>query len=315
MEHPFESRYVNSVWKPDLIRCLIVGESPGNPGAPYFYDPIPTDRRDPVGVRRVLLAALHAAGWIAAPSLEAFKAAGFLFDHAVRCQRPMAEIDGLRARARRFRGAVTPLAEHLRPLLEEAEQVWAMGALARQAIADLDPTMPRLRRPLTPPYVSEGTYPIVISRYFTRIGAAIAADLVRQVRDLIGEPPPHRDCPSELSISIGGYTGPSYSLELHGPYLIYQAYAEQHGLVSKWKLQPTPDQWREFWAELDRIDVWHWEANYDNPDILDGTGWRITIAHADRRLATSGSNASPGRDSFDAFWQALRTLISDLEFR
>lgn len=45
-------------WWPIEVKCLFVGESPGKPGAMYFYDPIPVLGRDPVDVRRNLLKSL-----------------------------------------------------------------------------------------------------------------------------------------------------------------------------------------------------------------------------------------------------------------
>src|SRR5262245_51252006 len=88
--HPFDLAHVREHRWPDTWRCLIIGESPAAPGAAYFYDPI--QEPDPVLVRRLLLRALTRAKFIAAPTLEALKEAGFAFDHAIRCQLPMEEI-------------------------------------------------------------------------------------------------------------------------------------------------------------------------------------------------------------------------------
>jgi len=37
-------------------------------------------------VRTILLAGLHGAGLLASPTLEAFRAAGFVLDHGIRCR-------------------------------------------------------------------------------------------------------------------------------------------------------------------------------------------------------------------------------------
>lgn len=62
-------------WNPDRLRCLIVGENPGDETSIYFYEPV--DSRDPVRVRSNLLHGLNAAGLIGALTLGAFRAAGF----------------------------------------------------------------------------------------------------------------------------------------------------------------------------------------------------------------------------------------------
>jgi len=63
---------------PKPVRCLIVGENPGDVTSEYFYEP-PTDpRRDRVRVRRELLNGLHRVGLITEPTLEAFRDTGFL---------------------------------------------------------------------------------------------------------------------------------------------------------------------------------------------------------------------------------------------
>src|SRR5262245_24079378 len=83
---------VEEDWWPKVPRCLIVGESPGNPGSLHFYDPIPVGRRDPVSVRHRLLNELVAVGLLQAATREDFAEKGYFFDHAVRCQIPMKNV-------------------------------------------------------------------------------------------------------------------------------------------------------------------------------------------------------------------------------
>lgn len=160
-EHPFDSRQVRTRWWPGELRCLIVGESPGTAGSAFFYDPIP--RTDPVGVRRLLLPALAEAEIIRHPTLEDFREAGFLFDHVVRCPLSMRAIARERQRAQRYRSVRAAGATHLRGAIEAAPKIWAMGHIARNAVADLFPRFPRTRRRLTPPYAVEGR--VFVSRY------------------------------------------------------------------------------------------------------------------------------------------------------
>src|SRR5262249_50454704 len=100
--HPFDSRRVRQRWWPEKVHCLLVGESPGPPGADYFYDPVPDHARDPIVVRRLLLPGLVATGLLDSPTIEAFREAGFAFDHAIRCQLPTATIKQEHKLARRY---------------------------------------------------------------------------------------------------------------------------------------------------------------------------------------------------------------------
>jgi hypothetical protein len=164
--HPFDVAHVRDRWWPRELRCLIIGESPGAPGAPYFYDPVP--ERDPVLVRRLMLSSLARAGLITAPTLAAFQDGGFLFDHAIRCQLPMEEIQRERRRAQRYRSIHAARAEHLREAIEAASSVWAMGLIARNAVAALYPEIPKEQRRLNPPYRISAAPKFFVTRYFSR---------------------------------------------------------------------------------------------------------------------------------------------------
>ncbi|HYG35487.1 MAG TPA: hypothetical protein VEC99_11915 [Clostridia bacterium] len=57
---------------------------------------------------------------------------------------------------------------------------------------------------------------------------------------------------------------------------------------------PSPDRWRRFWQDLDRVGVWNWKPDYTDPNVLDGSGWHLEIKHAGRELKTGGDNGYPG---------------------
>jgi hypothetical protein len=44
---------VERLWMPKPLRCLIVGENPGDVTSEYFYEPPPDPKNDRVRVRRV----------------------------------------------------------------------------------------------------------------------------------------------------------------------------------------------------------------------------------------------------------------------
>jgi hypothetical protein len=134
------------------MRCLVIGENPGAPSSPYFYDPIAPDG-DPVGVRRLLLPALVARKLITKPTLCAFKDDGFLFDHGIRCQLPKKVMDLERARAGRMRPSLADNATHLGEALLLAPKVWVMGGVARAAIASQVKELRVTAKSLKDPYV------------------------------------------------------------------------------------------------------------------------------------------------------------------
>lgn len=182
LEHLFDSRKVSDKWCPRELKCLILGESPGAPGAHYFYDPIPGLARDPVDVRRNLLAALANSGLISSPTLEAFKGAGFLFDHAIRCQLPMSEVKQEWELAKKYLSQRAAGATHLRPLAEAAQKVWVMGYIARNAVACLYPSIPRNKRKLTPPYQIPEEPKFFVSRYLTHTEESGVTQIVECVK-------------------------------------------------------------------------------------------------------------------------------------
>lgn len=117
--------------------------------------------------------------------------------------------------------------------------------------------------------------------------------------------------PSRFLITIGGFTGSNYEVRLVRGRLRYQS---ERGGPSK-MVSPTEEDWQQFWAAVQRCDLWNWEARYDNPGILDGTQWKVVITLGSRRLQSFGSNAYPGGDEgggskpFQRLLQAVRKLV------
>src|SRR5215831_13034646 len=169
--HPFDSRHVKANWWPPDLKCLVNGENPGSPASAYFYDPIPQNRRDPVRVRSALLNMLSQIGIIGSPDLAAFKAAGLVFDHAIRC--PLAsktEIIRQRHLATSFGSPLAHQATYLRPLIEQANKIWVMGHIARDAVIFLmkkedHDIRYKFAEKLSPPSIYSKFF---FSRYLTR---------------------------------------------------------------------------------------------------------------------------------------------------
>lgn len=65
--------------------------------------------------------------------------------------------------------------------------------------------------------------------------------------------------PKVFSASIGGYMGPSYSVEWKDGQLSYTACRQGYKKLAKSSgVLPDSDMkdWQEFWSEIDRLNVW-----------------------------------------------------------
>jgi len=163
LPHPFDYYCVSEKWWPDPIRCLIIGETPGSSHSCYFYD-----SEKPVRVRDNILFGLHGHDLIASPTLSAFKEAGFLFDHAIRCRVRPSKQDW--RSAKKYQYVKAEHTQHLDKLLRRVRKVWIMGYVARNAVSCLDSSFPQIQKGLSTPYVQEGSSKYFISRYLLYVG-------------------------------------------------------------------------------------------------------------------------------------------------
>jgi len=183
--HAWDEFRVATDWLPDRLRCLIVGENPGSSSTAYFYD---AARR--VAVRTILLRELHGAGIVAAPTLDAFRAAGFLFDHGIRCRLADDDVATQRRLARDYSSIRANAATHLTPFVRDASQVWVMGYVARNAVAATRSEFPRDTRD-----ISRCPYPMqlpdaprfFVSRYLTRAPREEVATIFRKFMQFWGQ--------------------------------------------------------------------------------------------------------------------------------
>lgn len=164
--HAWDRFLVEEKWVPTDLRCFVVGESPGDADSAYFYD-----ETRAVRVRTIILRELHSRGRTDAPTLAAFCAAGFLFDHGIRCH---LSDDEVKAEARLAQSYASPrcaAADHLRPWIARAPAVWVMGYVARNAVSAVCAELPKDARK-----ISQEPYPrqvpeaprFFVSRYVTR---------------------------------------------------------------------------------------------------------------------------------------------------
>jgi hypothetical protein len=115
--------------------------------------------------------------------------------------------------------------------------------------------------------------------------------------------------PTRLIITIGGFHGPHYDVRLECGRLQYRT-DDSHQMVT-----PSAENWATFWAAMDRIGVWSWDARYDDVEVLDGIQWSIEISDSSRSVRCLGSNAYPGGQNlkharpFREFLNVIESLV------
>lgn len=179
-EHPWDQFSVTARWIPTELRCLIIGESPGENVEKYFYN-----QSRMVAVRTIMLRELHHHGMLSAPSLDAFRNAGFLFDHGIRCLLNSETIQQEANLANQYRSSRAANAVHLDPFLAVMSPVWVMGRIARNAIADPRSEFPRdtteISKPPNPRWMPEKPR-FFVSRYLLHASRVEVAQIFERHR-------------------------------------------------------------------------------------------------------------------------------------
>lgn len=113
----------------------------------------------------------------------------------------------------------------------------------------------------------------------------------------------------KLNFSVGGFSEGYIFVELKKGNIFYGrricAAFEGNELIA----QPTVIDWKKFSQSLQTNGVWDWKENYDNPEILDGTQWNLSLKQGNKILNCHGSNQYP--EKFESFLQSIRDLIKD----
>ena len=183
--HPWDTFSVKADWLPDILRCLIIGESPGADASKYFYN-----QRRKVAVRTIMLRELHRHRLLSEPTIPVFRQAGFLFDHAIRCLLPGDVIRQEANSANRYESSRAGAAIHLEPFLRQESKVWVMGRIARNAVAVLCREFPK-----DTSEISQSPYPrripeaprFFVSRYLLHASRAEVAEIFSCLHHFLDE--------------------------------------------------------------------------------------------------------------------------------
>lgn len=126
--------------------------------------------------------------------------------------------------------------------------------------------------------------------------------------------------PRVFRASVGGFFGPSFSVEWQGDQLVYKC---REGTEERGRLQvrPTVARWRRFWDACDRIGVWSWPRSYSSSGLVkDGRGWELEIDSLRGSVRSEGDNAyPPGGDldetkEFRTLCRAISSLVGPPPF-
>lgn len=125
--------------------------------------------------------------------------------------------------------------------------------------------------------------------------------------------PPAALVPAKLYFNILSIDGRSYHIELREGYVTYLD--KQPGEKTKplLHLAPTPEKWKEFRHQLDRLKVWQWKPSYGSKSLLEGTQWKLEIEYPDRSIHSEGHQDFP--DDFDDFLKAIGKLLGSWEIQ
>ena len=80
---------------------------------------------------------------------------------------------------------------------------------------------------------------------------------------------------------------------------------------------PNDKETKLFWKKIDEFDVWSWEKEYTNDNILDGFGWELKIKRkGKRKRKITGYNSYPEDEKFfNNFLECIKAFTDlDIEF-
>ena len=118
--------------------------------------------------------------------------------------------------------------------------------------------------------------------------------------------------PKKFEIHVGGYMSSSFSVMKDGTELIYKVYETGYLLKKTTNITPSEKKWNQFWYSCTKLKIWKWKKRYEDPDILDGTSWRVCIKHNSKIIDSSGSNAGP--EILNEFFNSINKLLGGVDF-
>lgn len=133
----------------------------------------------------------------------------------------------------------------------------------------------------------------------------------------MARPPSPTTCPSHLAFCEGGFAGLNQELEWSEGQLWFRESPHAHEDLERrpWRagVSPSPSAWKRLQAALERSGFFSWPQQSEDPEVRDGTQWRLSIQWNGRSRSCSGSNAFP--PGFEAVSRALLALARKPDLR
>ncbi|NBC29186.1 MAG: hypothetical protein GVY29_04245, partial [Spirochaetes bacterium] len=97
--------------------------------------------------------------------------------------------------------------------------------------------------------------------------------------------------PDHFEVFLGGYGQSNYRIVWDGDPLQYQmddfAPPDDHSDPAE-RIEPSKDQWRRFWHEMEAVELWAWQPSYHARGIMDRTQWDVEIERGARAISARG---------------------------
>ena len=127
------------------------------------------------------------------------------------------------------------------------------------------------------------------------------------------QPSPAVSTPFGFEVPISSFGGRSYRAELASDGQLL--YTDGDGDTAPEKVAVSNRKWKAFRKRMDRVGAWEWDAEHVNPNLEDGTTWKVDVDFGDKHISSSGSNRYPPEKQFKAFLRAVSKLLDGREFK
>ena len=118
-----------------------------------------------------------------------------------------------------------------------------------------------------------------------------------------------------LKVSVGGYMGVSYKVEIDFQSLLaeYTTFDSGYEFRGSKKIYLSKEKIATFLKSVDVLNINKWKRHYKNSDIRDGTSWSIEVCFDDNKeYVSTGNNAFPKR--WEIFCISIQQLLME-DFR
>ena len=115
-----------------------------------------------------------------------------------------------------------------------------------------------------------------------------------------------------LKTSVGGYMGYSFEVKIDFENSLskYTVFKEHYEKLSSEIINLSREKIEVFINTLDVIKITEWKHNYENPGIMDGTSWSVTICFDNNKEARfTGDNSFP--EHWETFCKSMQNLIGE----